>query len=200
MRILLIRHGQTDANKKNIIQGWLDFKLNESGIKQAKLLANRLKKEKIDVFYTSDLKRAVMTTEEIIKYHPGKKWFKTELLRERKFGIYEGLIMEKYKKIIEYYGLKNYEFKPPFGESYSDVKKRADLFFKEILRRHKDQTVAVISHAAFNRIFIGHIMGLNFEDIQQIGQENTCVNIIELKSKPRLISLNDYSHLNGYVF
>jgi probable phosphoglycerate mutase len=197
MRIILIRHGQTDGNKNEILQGWFDLELNETGVRQAKLLAERLKNEKIDVFYSSDLKRAIMTTEEIKKYHPSKPWIKTPLLRERNFGLFERIAIKKYHKVINSYRLEDYEFRPPFGESYHDVMKRARIFFKEIWWKHKNQNVAVIAHGTFNRVFISSLLGMSFKDCIKIEQENTCLNIIEVGSKPKLIALNDFSHLNS---
>jgi broad specificity phosphatase PhoE len=200
MRIILIRHGQTDANKKEIIQGWLDLKLNETGIKQAKLLAKRLKSEDIDVFYSSDLKRAVMTTEELKKFHPSAPWVKSSIIRERNFGRLEGVYVKYYHELLKCYGLKNYEFRPPFGESYQDVRRRAEIFFREIKRKHKNQNVVVVAHGAFNRAFISYLANMSLKDAMEIQQENTCMNIIEVKSKPKVIALNDFSHLNGNVF
>ncbi|MEM5799341.1 MAG: histidine phosphatase family protein [Candidatus Aenigmatarchaeota archaeon] len=200
MRILLIRHGQTDANKKNIIQGWLDFKLNDTGIKQSKLLAKKLKKESIDCFYSSDLKRAIMTTYEVKKYHPTIDWIKTSIIRERNFGRHEGMPVEEYYNLIKYYGLEVHEFVPPFGESYYNVRKRVGVFFRELIRKHKKDIVAVISHGVFNKAFISHVFNISLKEAAKIEQQNTCVNIIEVKSRPKLITLNDFSHLNGYIF
>mgnify|MGYP000697336775 CR=1 FL=1 len=197
MRILLIRHAQTDGNKKEILQGWLDLKLNETGVKQAKLLARRLRYEKIDVFYSSDLKRAIMTVEEVKKYHPGKPWIKTPLIREMSFGLFEGMDEKKYYDVIDGYRLKTYEFRPPFGESFQDVMKRAQRFFKEIWLKHKTQNVAIVSHSVFNKVFISHLLGMSFEDCMRLEQENTCINVIEIGSKPKVIVLNDFSHLNN---
>jgi len=200
MRVFLVRHGQTDGNKKELIQGWLDLKLNETGINQSKLLAKRLKKENIDVFYSSDLKRAVMTTDEIKKYFPGKPWIRSKILRERNFGILEGVHVKHYYELLDSYGIKNYEFRPPFGESYLDVRRRAELFFREIKRKYAGQNVVVVSHGAFNRAFLSYLMDISLKDAMEIHQENTCVNIIEVKGKPKVIALNDFSHLNGNVF
>ncbi|MEM0473231.1 MAG: histidine phosphatase family protein [Candidatus Aenigmatarchaeota archaeon] len=199
MKLFIIRHGQTDANVKEIMQGWLDLKLNDKGIKQAKLLAKRLKKEKIDAFYSSDLKRAVMTAEEVLKYH-NKRLVKTSLLRELNFGYLEGISYEKYVETFKCYCLKRHEFRNPKGESYEDLKKRVNIFLKDVLRKHKNQNVAIFAHGITNRVIISELLNLSPEKAAEIRQENTCVNIIEISSKPKLISLNDYSHLNGNAF
>ncbi len=73
MNIILVRHGESIANFKDISQGkgddWADTSLSEKGKEQALKVAERLKSEKIDVIYSSDLKRAVQTAKEINKFH-----------------------------------------------------------------------------------------------------------------------------------
>ncbi len=72
-KIILVRHGESIANAKGISQGnrnkWMDTSLTKKGKEQAKKLAERLKEEKIEVIYSSDLKRAKETAEEINKFH-----------------------------------------------------------------------------------------------------------------------------------
>jgi len=70
MRIILTRHGQTEENLQGILQGHLQGKLSQLGKEQARKLALRLKDEKIDYIYSSDLARAADTAKEIAKYHP----------------------------------------------------------------------------------------------------------------------------------
>ena len=72
MRIILVRHGETEDNKKRIIQGHLPGKLSDKGIEQARKVANRLKNEKVDYIFSSDLDRAKSTAEEIAKFHQEK--------------------------------------------------------------------------------------------------------------------------------
>ena len=69
MKLILVRHGETEGNVKQIIQGQTHGKLTKKGIKQAKLLARRLKNEKIDVVFSSDLQRAKNTTKQILNHH-----------------------------------------------------------------------------------------------------------------------------------
>ena len=65
MRLILTRHGKTVENMNDIMQGWLPGELSEEGKEQAKHVAERLKDRKIDVAYSSDLKRCVDTAKEI---------------------------------------------------------------------------------------------------------------------------------------
>jgi broad specificity phosphatase PhoE len=69
MRLIIIRHGETNDNANGICQGQNDSPLSENGIAQAKSLALRFKDRKIDAVYSSDLQRAANTALEILKFH-----------------------------------------------------------------------------------------------------------------------------------
>ena len=67
MKILVVRHGETKSNKKKNIQGHSHGKLSSEGMHQAKKLAPRLTKEKIDIIYCSDLRRCKQTAAYLLK-------------------------------------------------------------------------------------------------------------------------------------
>ncbi len=83
MRLIITRHGETVENTKGIMQEHLPGKLTEKGISQAKEIGNKLRNQKIDLFFSSDLKRAKDTIKEIYKYHLKKPLIYTEELREK---------------------------------------------------------------------------------------------------------------------
>ncbi|MCR4284645.1 MAG: histidine phosphatase family protein [archaeon] len=148
MKLITVRHGKTVANQEGLTQGWLDnhlTQLNKEGIEQAKKVAERLKGEKIDVIYSSDLGRAKDTAKEIAKYHDCKLVL-DKRLREIKKGIYEGGPGEKHWADFEKYGLNIKEWKPEGGENEEEFKERIIDFIKEIEEKHKNQTVLVVSH------------------------------------------------------
>jgi broad specificity phosphatase PhoE len=68
-KIILIRHGETEWNKEEIFRGRVNIELNETGLKQARLLAEFLADLKIEAIYSSPLKRASKTAEIIVSYH-----------------------------------------------------------------------------------------------------------------------------------
>src|SRR5580700_4292225 len=89
--ILLLRHGQTDANASGVLQGHQPTPLNVLGVRQAKLLAQRLAaiQPPLDVLVSSDLRRAAQTAGSIaatcgLRVHADAAW------RERSFGLLEG--------------------------------------------------------------------------------------------------------------
>lgn len=86
MKLIIIRHGETNHNKERICQGQLDTDLSIEGIEQAKKLGKRFKETKINFCYSSDLKRAKNTAKEILKYHEDIKLILDKRIRERNFG------------------------------------------------------------------------------------------------------------------
>ncbi len=89
MKLILTRHGETIENVNKILQGWNDTNLNKNGIQQAKQLAKRLKDINIDLIYSSDLKRAFNTAQEISKFH-NCPLIKDKRMREINFGEWNG--------------------------------------------------------------------------------------------------------------
>ncbi|MFA6022792.1 MAG: histidine phosphatase family protein [Candidatus Pacearchaeota archaeon] len=107
--IYLFRHGQTDYNKKHIFTGWKESKLTPLGIKQAKIIANKLKNKKIDIAFQTHLSRSKDTLKEVLKFHPEcKKIITDDRMIERKYGDLEGTSHEQFIKNI---GHKIYNLK-----------------------------------------------------------------------------------------
>ena len=69
MRVFIVRHGETDWNVQNRCQGVSDTTLNTNGLEQAQAIANRLRLEHFDAIISSPLKRALITAQQIAKYH-----------------------------------------------------------------------------------------------------------------------------------
>jgi broad specificity phosphatase PhoE len=200
-RILLIRHGETDYNKEHVLQGWLQNPLNKNGIEQTKKLANRLKKEKIDVIYTSQLKRAVMTGE-IIAKKLKKKIRKTTELNERYFGDLEGQkekdVSLRYPEFWKRFRAvkEDTSVRPPGGESTEQMYKRVTGFVKKILDRHKGKTILITAHGGVNQCLLAYFLKMPLNNRRVLKQENACINEIRIqKGIVRLHRFNDVAHL-----
>ena len=87
MKIYIIRHGQTNWNKKGIIQGQKDIELNETGIKQAEKQIKTFNEKNIDLIISSTLKRASLTAQTISREKETKIIY-DDKLKERCFGEY----------------------------------------------------------------------------------------------------------------
>ncbi len=197
MKLFLVRHGETEDNVQKILQGHKGGKLTKEGLEQAKKLALRLKNEKIDAIFSSDLKRCKDTTEEIAKFHNGPVYYRHDL-RERLSGIFEGRPSEEMRKAREMEGKKRHEFKPENGENYIEVSERASKFLRFLLEKYKNKTVLICSHGGFNKVLLGIIMEKPLDESTfELEQNNCCINLIEIKSgqKYEICLLNNTEHL-----
>lgn len=196
MKLILVRHGETEENVQKILQGHKGGKLTKEGLEQAKKLAIRLKNENIDAIFSSDLKRCKDTTGEIAKFHNVPVYY-THQLRERLPGIFEGRPSEEMKQAREAEGQKIHEFRPQKGESYLEVSERASKFLKFLLENYKNKTVLACSHGGFNKTLIALIMKKPLEEtLLGLEQGNCCINEIQITgSNFKLFYLNSTGHL-----
>ncbi|MEE9405942.1 MAG: histidine phosphatase family protein, partial [Candidatus Aenigmarchaeota archaeon] len=164
MRLIIVRHGETEGNIKRIIQGHMQEPLDEAGIQQAKRVAERLKTEKIDAIYSSDLKRARMTAEEIIKHYPDVPVHFVKELRERDYGTATGKTRDEVRSYRKKQNIKKHEYTPEGAESLLHMKNRLMGFLEETRRKHKDQTVLFVTHGGVKRVMVGTLNGMPLEE------------------------------------
>jgi len=195
MRLILVRHGETEENRKGIIQGQMQGKLTEKGLKQAKRLANRLKARKIDVIYSSDLARARDTAEEIAKLMPNVPFHLEKGLRERKLGELRGktkeeLGMSDRKFVIVFLNPKN-------GETRKDMYQRAQSFLKRIYKKHKKGTVLVVGHNGINKALAAAVLEKGPSAIRELpNQKNTAITSFEIRGgRAERVKRNCTEHL-----
>ena len=189
MKIFLIRHGESEANAKNIHQGQrVDAGLSEKGREQARKIAERLKNEKIESIYSSDLKRARETAEEIAKQH-GLKVIFDKRLREFDSGHFlKG--KEDWQKWTDYrkkeaarLGIKQWEVIMPGGESESNHIERVKSFIEDA-KKHKCN-IAVIAHGGTNKLLFGITGHTPMDKMYEQPQDNTCLNEFEFDEKSK---------------
>lgn len=164
MKLILVRHGESEANANHILQGQTEGKLTKKGIEQAKKVGKELKeKYKIDMVFCSPLKRTKETLNCILDKYPIEgKIFMSKLLMERDFGEYSEMEtqlidweeMDKDNKINEELGI----------ESLANLKKRSELFLED-LKLEDAKTVLVVSHSGPIKMMISKITGKEFEEI-----------------------------------
>lgn len=199
MKLIVTRHGETVENAAGIIQGHLEGTLSKAGKTQAQKLAQRLKDEKIDAIYSSDLTRAVDTAKEIATYHKGIPLFLVKELRERKHGNFQG----KRRSEIDANPEEVSQFKsittaPPNGENWFQVYGRARLFLDKITNAYPNQNILVVSHGGLVRAMICVIKKQPPEEmftIDKIG--NASIGIFELEEgkEHQIHVLNCTKHL-----
>lgn len=197
MKLILVRHGHTDALKHGIIQGHSHVPLNRLGRSQARKVAIALRRKKIDVIYSSDSARARETAEAIGKFHPHLEIHFTSKLREKGQGIYEGRRSELYFKHEPKDFTRRQIWRPRKGESFMDLHSRIKGWWQEVRKQHRRETVLIVSHGGPLRFLITHIFhGPKFQVKLHYRHDNTGITNIEWRNgKPRLLSLNHTKHL-----
>jgi probable phosphoglycerate mutase len=200
MRLIIVRHGESEWNRIHRYQGQLDAPLSELGLRQAEALAARLKGEQIDQIYTSRLQRAALTAKAIAAHHPEVPFEYADELLEIHHGEWQGKFADE---ILAAYadGLREWREHPtrsqmPGGESFSNVLKRTLDFREAIYERHKDQTVLVSTHDVVVKILVADALGMNMDRINRIWVTNASISVIEYGADlPYLVSLSEACHL-----
>jgi broad specificity phosphatase PhoE len=150
VKIILVRHGETDWNLVKRIQGGdSDTPLNETGKRQAQALALRLKDEKITAIFSSPLQRALNTAQSIAAKHQLKVQ-ELPSLKEIMAGILEGrLASEVAQRFDEYIcgdGDEKQPHTPPGAESMEEVQKRAWDTLTGLAAKYPESTLVIATH------------------------------------------------------
>ncbi len=186
MKLIIIRHGETEENRHDIIQGHLPGVLSELGIEQARKVALRLKDEQIDFIYSSDLARAVDTAKEIAKHHPNARLVLTKALRERHVGEFEG---KKHSDV-------GWGMISKSGETKEQIDERIGLFMGELETRHEKGNILLVGHGGSIESLIAHLLGKHFAMENGKDLKNTGITIVEIeKSGAKLHLFNCTKHL-----
>lgn len=170
-RIYVVRHGQTNFNKENKIQGHAnnspDNDINETGLYEATELAKKLSNTVFDQIFSSDLNRALQTCNIIA---PNRAPLIDVRIRERNWKEWEGRLMDDFN-LNEKENWKNVE-------SDQSVRDRAMEFFTEIGESYKNQNLLVVCHGGLMRNILIRILNLKCE-VGDIKAGNTSYYTLE---------------------
>ncbi len=198
-KLLMVRHGVTETNATRKFTGQTDVDLNEEGYRQVEKLRDRLADEEIDVIYSSDLKRALVTAEPISLSHRLKVTRCPEL-RELDYGMCEGLtyreINDRYPELGRLIAEVNPEMEFPGGECFQDLTNRAEKFVEIIKNHGEEEAILAVSHGGMVRTLICRLLGLELSYWSSFRIDNASLTIIDIYPRRTIISLlNDTSHL-----
>lgn len=156
--IYIIRHGETDNNKKRVLQGRSNLPLNEAGIKQADKVKDYFAEKGIqfDKVYSSPLIRAIKTAQ-IITGKELDDFILDDHLLEMDYGPYEGCsLLDPPQEIIEFFSDFVNNPAPEGMENLSDVVARMGRFV-ESLKKEGDQTILISTHAIAMKGILEHL-------------------------------------------
>jgi len=201
MDVFFIRHGETDFNKNQLIQGrGIDMPLNQKGRQQAKAVARLLKPYRIDKIIGSSLIRSQETAKLIRNGKTTFEFYKE--IDEMDFGEIEGLpfhqIKEKISTIHSKWTEGYVEFKcPGGGESPREVFERANKKILEILTKSSEESIAFVIHGRLIRILLSEWLGHGLANMHTIQHSNGGVNHLSWDGqKFKAVSLNQVAHLD----
>lgn len=158
----VIRHGQTAENLAGLLQGHWDTGLDELGIRQSECAAARLRDEKFDRIFSSDLKRA-MQTAVIIAGVQGQAVIPLAALREWHLGELEmqpcAELRKEYPEIMDAFCHESGDFPVPGGESHGAFCRRVTECLEDLAEQYAGQKLLLVTHGGTLRAIFRHIVG-----------------------------------------
>ncbi|EDT84831.1 alpha-ribazole phosphatase [Clostridium botulinum] len=187
MNIYLIRHGETEQNKRKNFYGKLDVELNERGEEQSYKVGELLKDIEFNKIYISDRKRTRETAEVILernKFYEKEKniIYKDERINEIDFGIFEGKSYEEigslYPKEQEKWEKDWKNFPSPKGESAVVFYNRVENFMKHI-QKEEDGNYLIVTHGGVIRMIYSYILQNNIDFYWNFASRNGDITLIK---------------------
>lgn len=201
IRIILVRHGETEWNRLHRFQGRSDIVLNAKGNNQANALSLALQNETITAIFTSPLERAFETALQISRFHPSTPLIKESGFMEMDLGDFEG--MEAQRWATEHHEFrKTWERQPaglamPGGESLTDVQQRAIAALERICKAYRSgSTLLICSHNFVIGSLLCFASKISLDDFRRVGQNTAALNIIYKDGSDfEVETVNDCRHL-----
>ncbi len=176
--LVLVRHGQSEWNLKNLFTGWRDVGLTDQGRAEAKSAGEKLKARglKFDIAFTSVLSRAQKTCDIILDVlgQPGLETVRDQALNERDYGDLSGLNKDdaraKWGEEQVHVWRRSYDVQPPGGESLRDTGARVWPYYLHEMQPHvlRGETVLVAAHGNSLRAMIMALDGLSPDEIVKL--------------------------------
>ncbi|WP_193198771.1 histidine phosphatase family protein [Nostoc sp. MG11] len=210
VRLLLVRHGETEWNRQTRFQGQIDVPLNDNGRQQSQKTGEFLQEIAIDFAVSSPMLRPKETAEIILKHHPNVELELQDGLREIGHGLWEGRleteIEQEFPGELQRWRTVPAEVQMPEGENLQQVWERSVAAWQSIVEvalTKQFKTVLVVAHDATNKTLLCHILGLPLENFWNFRQGNGAVSVIDypagLNGLPVLQAMNITTHLGGGV-
>lgn len=191
--IYLMRHGELEFPQEKSFIGQTDLPLNTKGVEQAEWWNKQFAEANItfEKIYSSDLVRCYKTARIVggeSRVYPLKP------LREIHLGTWEGVpfkdVRSKYFKEWKERGENFSGFRPPGGESFSDLYDRVIPAFTDILEQTQHNAL-IVAHGGVNRMILCYLLDVSVGGLFRIAQEYGCLNIIDNEKDPiQIVSMN----------
>ena len=196
--IILIRHGETEWNSQQRMQGHSNSDLSSLGQAQIQALGQWMKNVPFDHIYSSDSLRAKQTAEAITQFSGHE--LKIDLrLREKNLGVFEGLTSEeareRHPEVFRLFKTAGSKYVIDEGESTQQLQDRALEIVDEIRIKHLEERVLLVTHGGFIRVVMKHSLGLTLETPTRFLIRNTGVFRLVWEDKWIVSQMGGVSHL-----
>ena len=194
--LIVVRHGETIYNTRNVYQGHSDSPLTADGEAQARALAPRIRALcTAPALYCSDLLRARRTAELIATAGHHEVTVEPRL-RERGYGVLEGRSRDEVQQAVP---MGDVDFAPPGGESQRQLHHRVVAAFDAIASRHAGARIVAVSHGGVLIAFAKHVLGLPQEARRRFHIHNTSLSVFQRDDAGQwnVRTLGDLAHLEG---
>lgn len=201
-RVFLVRHGQTESNRKGLALGRADPPLNDLGLLQAERLAGALAKEGLAAVYSSPLGRTLRTAERIAEAC-GLDVVVDDLLIEMDVGELDGMdfasVRENYPGFIEkWLSIEGPTHAMPGGERLIDVRDRGAEFLKRIAKERHDETVCAVTHNFVILAVLATVLDAELGSFRRLKHEVAAISVLEQERGVWSVAkTNDTCHLDG---
>ena len=200
LRLLLIRHAETDWNRERRYQGYRDTALSETGRAQAEAAGRLLAAERFEAVWSSPLKRA-RETAAAIAAPQGLAVRVEEAFGEMRFGEWEGLtvdeVIARFPTLYRAWLETPHLVAPPGAETLGEVRARALKGLETLRAAHDGRTVCLVTHGVTSRILILEALGLGLDRIWSLQVSFTGISELEFRDDWAVVHrMNTLVHLD----
>ena len=194
--IFLVRHGETEANRKKLLFGHLNWDLNKTGTRQiqncSKKLKQLIKDKEISCIITSNLLRAKHSAKIISKVMGIKNIIIAKDISEKSEGILEGKTYQEFRKT----NYKNYikwlkdplNFRPKKGESINDLNKRVSRFYNLLKKKYHGKNIIIVTHSGPIKVILLNTLESNIKKFWNLRVDCGSVSTITISRKHATIN------------
>ncbi len=202
MTLYIIRHGETDFNRKGIVQGsGVDSELNKIGHTQARLFYQYYKNVSFDYIITSHLQRTHQTVQPFLRRGTHREWIKMTELNEISWGTHEGqtgsdFSHESYKKLMSDWESGVYDSRIEEGESAAELHQRVSQAVEYLKNQFQGKNILLCTHGRTLLCLLSILNEHPLSKMSQFKHQNTCLYKVHYVGDEFIFELeNDVRHL-----
>jgi broad specificity phosphatase PhoE len=200
LTLYIVRHGETEWNIENKLQGWKDSSLTNKGIEHSLRLQKRLEPIPFQLIYTSPSGRAVHTAN-LIKGLQNIEVKTVENLKEIHLGPWEGKSHDEVKLLdperYDHFWNAPHLYKADTGETFVQLQQRVENFLSSIVTEHTEGNILIVTHTVFIKMLLAFVKQLPISELWGPPYiKDTSLSVIEIENNHSNILLEaDIEHL-----